>query len=95
MDGKKDKTPCLSNGDSSKKEIPLMVGDTYNWVKSQKSKPQVWRPHSCLVGLYKAFCEKIAFQHENKPRDPSAQDLKIQWEMIYRPKRSKKANLDK
>ena len=41
-------------------------------------------PHGCLVGKYKAFGEKIsALAWEKKPLNPSAQDLKIQWETQF------------
>ena len=38
-------------------------------------------PHSCLVGKYKPFGKKNSFLVWKKPFNPSAQDLKIQWEI--------------
>ena len=56
-----------------------LVRDIYNWVKSQNLKFDA--RHGCLVGGSRHLVKKLALQHENEPRNPSAQDLKLQWEI--------------
>ena len=60
--------------------LGLVLACSDKWVKSNQ---KFGAPHSCLVGKYKAFGEKISALAWKKTLNPSAQDLKIQWEIQF------------
>ena len=59
----------------------LLVGYIYDWVKSQNFKFDA--PHGGLVGITRHLVKKKNYYYikKNKPRNPSAQNLKIQWKI--------------
>ena len=55
-----------------------LVGDNYKWWWQN---PNIGDHHGCLVDKYKPFGKKFSFLALKKPLNPSAQDLKMQWEI--------------
>ena len=61
--------------------VSLKVGDNYKWWWQN---PYFGDPNGCLGGKYKQFGKKLpSYVEEEKKPNPSAQDLKIQWEIHF------------